>query len=215
MKKSLFYKKVECYRLSWLSRLLLLSIFLLFFFGFVRLVPRFLRMNRPLNGQILVLDGQIPDYAIEKAIELFSKSNYRFIVTTGSNLPEGFYVSGMKTMAQLSRETFLALGFDSTKVIALPTKFVKRNRTFNSANTINEWLTTQHPEIDAIDVFTIGCHSRRSWFLFHKALNEKVNVGVYCIDNRGYQVDTWWKSSIGAREVISETIAYIYVVLTT
>jgi hypothetical protein len=179
------------------------------------LFPYYLTINKPIYGEILVLDGQIPDYAIEEAIKLFNENNYQFVVTTGSKLPEGYYISGKKTMADLSKATFLALGFDSTKVIALPTKFVARNRTFNSANTLNEWLNEYHPNIQSVDVFTIGCHARRSWYLFKKALSNEVNVGIIAIEHPGYDINEWWTSSIGSRTVISETIAYFFVRITT
>ncbi|MFA9388889.1 MAG: hypothetical protein ACERKD_03730 [Prolixibacteraceae bacterium] len=215
MRKEIFIQQKTIYRLTWLSRLILLGFFLLLSFITLKYLPYYLSKNVPVHGEILVLDGQMPDYAIEAAIERMKTESYRLVLTTGSNLPEGYYISGIKTMADLSRATFLALGFDSTKVIAIPTKFVARNRTFNSANTLNEWLKTNHPEIQSIDVLTVGCHARRSWYLFHKALGEQMNVGIISLDHPGYDNKTWWKSSIGARTVISETIAYFYIRLTT
>lgn len=215
MRRELFLKKRTVYRLTWLSRLILTGIFAMIFFILVHYIPIFLSVNKPVNGKILVLDGQIPDYVIQDAIQLFESGHYQYIVTTGSNLPEGFYLSEMKTMAELSRATFLALGFDSTKVVAIPTKFVTRNRTFNSANTFNDWLISNHPEITSIDVLAVGCHSRRSWFLFKKALGQQINVGIISIPHQGYDLKRWWKSSIGSRNVISETIAYIFVLVNT
>lgn len=214
MRKDVFIRKSTCYRLTWVSRLLVLSFFLFCFFAFVKLVPRFLSINKPIGGQILVLDGQMPDYIVKEAIGVFNEGGYELIVTTGSNLSEGYYLSGMKTMAELTRGTFIALGVDSSKVVALPTKFVKRNRTFNSANTLKEWIDTNPYDFDKIDVLTVGCHARRSYFLFKQALGENKNVGVIALDHRGYDTDTWWKSSIGTRLVISETIAFLYVFMT-
>lgn len=215
MHKNIFIKQKTSYRLTWLSKLILFFIFMLFTLLFAKHIPYYLSINHPANGEVLVLDGQMPDYAIKEAIQLFNREHYQFVVTTGSNLPEGYYISGLKTMADLSRGTFLALGFDSSKVIAIPTKFVARNRTFNSANTLNEWLIQNHPEIKTIDVLTVGCHARRSWYLFNKAMNEQVKVGIISINHPGYDIDKWWKSSIGARTVISETIAYFFVRLST
>jgi hypothetical protein len=215
MAKIKLTKRTECVRLTWAGRLVVLLALLVFVVVVGRILPYFLSPNKPVNGQILVLDGQIPDYAIERAIEIFNKGNYELIVTTGSQISEGYHVSTYKTMADLSRGTFLALGFDSTKVIALPTKFVERNRTFNSANTLNEWLIANMPNIKSIDVLAIGCHARRSWFLFDKANGKHVRVGIISTPHRGFDIDKWWKNSIGTRIVLSETIAYIFVKINT
>lgn len=215
MRKLPLIKKSTCYRLTWFGRLVTFLILSISIISIGKLLPYYLSINKPVNGQLLVLDGQMPDYAVVEAIKVFENGDYDMIITTGSNLPEGFYVSGMKTMAELSRQTFIALGFDSTKVKALPTKFVRRNRTFNSANTLNEWLIDSNTNINSVDILTIGCHARRSLFLFSKALNEQVEVGTVTIPNKGYDLDSWWKTSIGARVTISETIAFFYVVLTS
>ena len=202
-------------RLTWAGRLLVLLILLLLTIVVGRRLPYFLSPNQPANGQILVLDGQMPDYAIEQAIEIFNQGKYELIVTTGSKIDAGFYVSEHKTMADLSRGTFLALGFDSTKVIALPTKFVERNRTFNSANTMNQWLIANRSDIKSIDVLAVGCHARRSWFLFDKANGKRVQVGIISTPHRGFDIDKWWNNSIGTRIVLSETIAYFFVKIST
>lgn len=208
-------KRIECVRLTWTGRLLVLLILLLLTIVVGRGLPYFLSPNKPVNGQILVLDGQVPDYAIERAIEIFKQGKYEMIVTTGSKISEGFYVSEHKTMADLSKGTFMALGFDSTKVIALPTKFVERNRTFNSANTLNQWLLANRSDIQSIDVLAVGCHARRSWFLFEKANGKSIEVGIISTPHRGFEIDKWWKNSIGTRIVLSETIAYLFVKLNT
>lgn len=215
MNKLKLTKRTECVRLTWAGRLLVLLLLFILLVVVGRILPYFLSPNKPVNGQILVLDGQVPDYAIERAIEIFNKGNYELIVTTGSKISEGFHVSAFKTMADLSRGTFLALGFDSTKVIALPTQFVERNRTFNSANTLNQWLIANRPNIKSIDVLAIGCHARRSWFLFDKANGKQVKVGIISIPHRGFDIDKWWKNSIGTRIVLSETIAYFFVKIST
>ena len=61
----------------------------------------------------------------------------------------------------------------------------------------------------SIDVVSLGVHARRSWFLFEKIFSS-VNVGVIAISPNEYDVSRWWLSSGGVRDVISESIAYLY-----
>jgi competence protein ComGC len=206
-------KRQECVRLTWLGRLIVLLIISVVFIIVVKNLPYFLSPNKPVYGQIMVIDGQMPDYAIEKAIEIFKNGHYQLIATTGSNIEEGYHVSKFKTMADLSRGTFISLGFDSTKVIAIPTKFVKRNRTFNSAGTFKEWQMSNMPEIESIDVLTVGCHARRSWHLFKSINKPNIEVGIISVKHKSYDINHWWESSIGGRIVISETISYLFVLL--
>ena len=61
----------------------------------------------------------------------------------------------------------------------------------------------------SIDVISMGVHARRSWVLFKKAI-PLMDVGVIAITPNNYDTSRWWLSSEGVRNVISESIAYIY-----
>ena len=57
---------------------------------------------------------------------------------------------------------------------------------------------------------TEDLHARRTRLLFQKALGDKVDVGVIGIPNPDYDAKHWWRYSDGVREVIGESIAYVY-----
>jgi hypothetical protein len=42
-------------------------------------------------------------------------------------------------------------------------------------------------------------------------LGNNFKVGIIAIENKSYDNKKWWKTSTGARNVIGETIGYIYV----
>lgn len=211
-KKFGLLKRKECYVLTWKARFLLLALLFILFYLFFSRLPVFLSKADPVNGSILVLDGQLPDYGIKEAISIFESGNYQQIIVTGGNLPVGYYNLGMKTMAELSYATFIELGFDSTKLIAIPGGQNLRNRTYASAVSLKNWFNEKNVVSGKIDVLAIGSHARRSKYLFQMALGEKFDVGVVVIRNRTYDNKHWWRSSQGARTVISEIIGYLYVV---
>jgi hypothetical protein len=62
----------------------------------------------------------------------------------------------------------------------------------------------------SVDIVSIGPHARRSRLLYQKALGDKVKVGVIAIEDKRFDPDHWWQSSVGVRSVMGETIAYLY-----
>jgi uncharacterized SAM-binding protein YcdF (DUF218 family) len=211
MVKIKLIKRQECVRLTWTGRILVLLILFVGLLIFFRQIPYFLSVNQPVHGKVLLLDGQMPDYAIVKAIEIFKAQNYELVITTGGQMPTGFYISDIKTMAELSMATFLKLGFPPDKIVALPTGNILRNRTYHSALTSKEWFNKNPAMVHKIDVLAIGCHARRSRYLFQKAMGNQFEIGIISVKDPAFELNSWWKSSIGSRAVISETIGYFYV----
>jgi hypothetical protein len=103
-------KKKECTVLTWPAKLMVLAISILLLYLLFTQMATYLSKNRPLNGEYLVLDGEMPDYSIEKAIEIYYEAGYKTVITTGGNLPAGHFISHKITMAELSYATFLELG---------------------------------------------------------------------------------------------------------
>jgi hypothetical protein len=206
-------KKKECTVLTWPAKLMVFAISLLLLYLLFTQMATYLSKNRPLNGQYLVLDGEMPDYSIEKAIEIYYESGYKTVITTGGKLPAGHYISGKTTMAELSYATFLELGFDTAKIVFIPSGTVVKDRTYTSGLSLKQWFLEHNIASAKIDVLAIGSHARRSQNLFQKALGDNFEVGVISIENMNYDNKKWWKTSIGVRTVMSEAIAYLYLKL--
>jgi len=152
----------------------------------------------------------MPDYALEQAVLIFNNYNYKKIVATGGDFHSGHYVSGKKSMPELTRATLIKLGLDSLNIATIECGAVFRNRTQTSAKKLGQWISEKEIPVQHVDVLTIGCHAKRSQLLFQKALGQQYTVGVWAIPDKTYDIDKWWKTSKGARTVISEIIAYFY-----
>lgn len=210
MKLRLIQKR-ECYRLTWFGRLLSLFLFVVILAVFFLKVPAWLSRSVPVNGQILVLDGVMGDYAIEEAIRLFEKGDYEKIVVTGAEFPAGSYLSDFNSMAEHTYAGFLKLRFNSSKIDCLPTGKVLSNRTYTSGVVLKRWIEESSSVYSKIDILSVGCHSARSKYLFQLALGDQYEVGVVSITNPSYDNKRWWKTSQGARIVISEVVGFLYV----
>ena len=171
----------------------------------------FLAVTSPIkSAEVLIVEGWLPDYAIEEALTEFKRGSYRQIITTGGTLGKGTYLTGYKNFADVSAATFIKLGLESEKVVSVPTPFVVKDRSYASAVEFHRWLSNSNLKIEAINIFSLDVHARRSWFLFKKILTPHIKVGVIAAETQDYDPSKWWGSSQGVREILDETIAYIY-----
>ena len=79
-------------------------------FGFVLIsiilfIHPFLAPTKPVGGDILIVEGWLPDYALEKAKERFQQGSYQLLVTTGTKIGAGYHLSEYKTWAELAAST--------------------------------------------------------------------------------------------------------------
>ena len=173
-------------------------------------VYSFLAPTKPVGGEILVVEGWLPDYALEQAKEQFQIGNYRLLVTIGGKIVTGSYLSKYETWAQISASTLKELGFPEDKIMTVPVfKNIKKNRTYHGILALKSKLYEEGLNEVSIDLVSLGAHSRRSWILFEKVF-PSLNIGIIAITPEGYNISRWWLSSEGVREVISESIAYLY-----
>ncbi|MEH1800199.1 MAG: YdcF family protein [Nostoc sp.] len=174
-------------------------------------VHSFLAVTSPIeSAEVLVVEGWLPDYAIEKALTEFQNGSYRQIITTGGTLGKGSYLTGYKNFAEVSAATFVKLGLEEEKVVAVPTPFVVKDRSYASAAEFHRWLSSSNLQIESINLFSLDVHTRRSWLIFKKLLNPDIKVGVIAAKTQDYDPEKWWGSSAGVRTMIDEGIAYIY-----
>ena len=172
-------------------------------------VHPFLAPTKPVGGGILVVQGLFSDYEIEKVKERFEKGNYELLVVVGNELETDHPLAQYKNMANWAISKYKVLGVLEGKIIPISFKPPKINRTYYQALIVqkkfNEIGLTETP----IDVVSPSVHARRTWILFEKVFSS-VNVGIIAIYPNTYDASRWWLSSEGVRNVISESIAYIY-----
>lgn len=179
-------------------------------FAFLNLHP-FLAKNSPVTADVLVVEGWLPDYAIEAAAMEFKNGAYQKLITIGGSIPRGMYLSEYKNFAELAGATLTAIGVDPAQLFIVADTTQSLGRTSSSAAILEHWLSTVEPQIIAINLFTLGTHSRRSWLLFEQTLAPQISVGILSAKPLNYDPHQWWYSSEGVRTVISELLAYLYV----
>ena len=194
--------------MGWLALLITFSLVMVSIIFFSH---QFLAPTKSVKGDVLVVEGWLPDYALLKVKERFEKEEYRLLVTTGGRIGTGYHLSEYKTWASLTAARLKKLGIPPEKIMSTSESVInKKHRTYYSVLALNEKIKKDNLLIKSMDVVSLGVHARRTWFLYKKVF-ASASVGIIAIKPKSYDPLKWWLYSAGVRGVISEMIAYLYV----
>jgi hypothetical protein len=198
--------------LSWGGRLLVISLAALGAYLVILNVHPFLAVTHRVKTNVLVVEGWIHKYGIHAAAEEFKNGSYEGIFTTGGPVVgSGGYVNDYQTSASVGAEALKKQGIPDGVIKMAPSRVIGRDRTYSSAGALRDWFRDHHMAIRNINILTEDCHARRTRLLYEKAFGKNVSVGIIAVSDPDYDPKHWWHSSEGVREVIGESIAYIYV----
>jgi len=204
-------ERKERWGLSWGGWLLLtLSGLVVAYLVFSNVHP-FLAVTHRTNAKILVIEGWIHRYAMRAGAEEFKNGFYGRVFTTGG--PEngsGGYINDYQTSASVGAEALKKLGIPDDVIQMAPSRVIGRDRTYSSAVALRDWFREHNMPVQSINVLTEDAHARRTHLLYEKVFRKNVQVGIIAVPNPDYNSRYWWRYSDGVREVIGESIAYIY-----
>jgi uncharacterized SAM-binding protein YcdF (DUF218 family) len=197
--------------LSWRGGMVLASAILLVGALCIKTVYPFLATTHRVNANILVVEGWIHEYAIRAAVKEFQRNHYQRIFTTGGPVVgSGAYINDFNTSASVGADLLKKNGLANESVQMVPSRVMDRDRTYASAVALRNWFREHNMAVSGINVVTEDLHARRTRLLFKKALEKNVAVGIIAVANPDYDARHWWRYSDGVRELIGESIAYIY-----
>jgi hypothetical protein len=163
------------------------------------------------NTDVLVVEGWVPRYAIRAGAEEFKTGSYQHIFTTGGPVEgNGGYTNDYNTSASVGTEVLKKFGLPDDLVQMVPSRVIGRDRTYSSAVALRDWFREHNTPVHSINVLTVDAHARRTRLLYQKAFGRDVTVGIIAVSNPDYNPSEWWRYSDSVREVIGESIAYIY-----
>jgi len=205
---ALFVVRRECWTLTWVGRLLILTMVVALSVILSRGLCTFLAITSPVDGQFLVVEGWMPAYAYREAAAQFRKGGYQKVIAAGV-LDEDWNADG-ELREHFGGEKLIKFGIPGDLVVTTSSDEIQRDRTFHAALAVKRWLQEQGLRTTSLDVVTVGPHARRSRLLYESALGSGVKVGIIAIKDPRFDADHWWRSSAGVRAVIDESIAYLY-----
>lgn len=209
MKFSLFKKRTG-WAPTWLGGLLTLLLVAGTTTALLLNLHPFLALNAPPNEGLFVIEGWLPDYAMDEALEIYRSGTYEKIVTTGTPFETGSILMKWKSYSQMTTARLIEMGIEPSNIVTAVGHDVRRDRTYASAMAMKEQLIAADITQTNIHLISMGPHGRRSRLIYRKALGKDYAVGITCLEDQSYEADRWWASSNGFRSVIDELIAYLY-----
>lgn len=204
-----FVVRRERWTLTWAGLLVLLAALTIVVLAGVQNLYSFLTVSSPVRGRFLVVEGWLPAYAYREAAAEFSKGGYESAIAAGVMHENGN--AGGDRDEDFGAGKLIYYGVPAGLVATASNHAVQRDRTFHAAIAVKEWLARHDVGKTSIDIVTVGAHARRSRLLYQEALGDDVKVGVISVDDQAIDPRHWWRTSEGARTVITETVGYVYV----
>jgi len=199
----------ECWVLSWRGRLLLAALLGAALAGLGYAAYPFLAVTERVPANILVIEGWTGTAVMRQAAAEFKGGGYRSLVLVRTVL--GADDEDGRLLGQRLADALERFGVPRQRMVALFPDVARKDRTYHSAKAVVEWLESQSdPEVEGINVATVGPHARRSRLLYRKAFHGICPVGVVSLQTPSYDPARWWRSSEGVRDVIGEIIAFSY-----
>ena len=142
------------------------------------------------DANILMLEGSLPDSALEKVKDEFQNDGYDMLIITGLNFQENYYqvsmdrknriINNFNSNAEQTRNELIRMGVDPSRIIAVPGEGTYINRTLKSALVFRDWLKASKCTVKGINLISSGPHARRKWMIYNKILGKKYSVGIIC-----------------------------------
>jgi len=172
----------------------------------------FLSLARRLPADVLVVEGWIGREGVRAAGQEFEQGGYQYLVAAGGPASDRWEEDRSSYAEKAARELGRS-GIPPDRIIVASARDTERQRTFESAAAV--WRALQargiHPK--ALNVFTLGSHSRRSRLVVAKVFGSGTEIGVISWVPPHDAALPWWRSSERAREVLAETAAYVFEVV--
>jgi len=206
---ALFRKRPIWFPTLWGSLLILLLLILGSLY-FLKQLAVILAPNQPAADRTyLVVEGWQDENSLLSALAMFHAEEYQYMITTGG--PNDRFVNpAHASYAEQAGDFMLTQGLSAEQLIVIPAPESAQERTYLSAVMVRDWFTLHGVTLTELNVHTSHVHARRTRSLYQQAFPD-VNVGIYAAAPHNFELKQWWKSSDGAKSVITELIGNFWV----
>lgn len=171
----------------------------------------YLAQNEPVGARVLVVEGWMAPGELDQAILAFNTGKYQRIVTTGGPIIRWYRMTTASDYATQAAEYLGQHGIRPELISAVPSPESRRERTFLSAVTFRDSAPRLGITLDAVDVFSVGPHARRSRLLYQMALGQKARVGIFSARPNDFDPEAWWRTSSGVEQMIFQASGFVWV----
>ena len=178
-------------------------------FAFLNLYE-WLAVTEPLPGaRTVIVEGWIPDHALEKAAEHATATDAAAVFCTGIPLDRGTLDLPYKTYAEYAAASLAKMDVPVDRIQAIPCDISRTERTRMMARALADHVRKNpmlSPEKRA-DLITSATHARRSRMIFREELGDDWEIGVISCPDPEADPDRWFLGSKSGKEVFNEMVA--------
>jgi uncharacterized SAM-binding protein YcdF (DUF218 family) len=204
-----FFRRCTIFCPTWAGSFCIAAILCILFDAWLNYGESYLALTHRIPADILVVEGWIGRKGIRAAVDEFEHRRYRYIVASGG-LTSGLWEDEPASYAEMAAREMIRLGVPQERIVVATSENTESHRTFESAGAV--WRTLRNAGITpkGLNVFTFGPHARRSALVFAKVNAHGARIGVIGWLPPEYKTEPWWRSSDRSRELLEETVGYIY-----
>ena len=170
----------------------------------------YLAVTRPVGAPVLLVEGWMGPEELEETAAVVRRRNYERVITTGGPIVRWPPAPGHDTFAEQAAWYLGKQGVAPQALTPVAAVRVSHDRTYLSAVTVRDWAARSGVKLEAFDVITDGPHARRTWLLYQRVFPH-AKVGIIATRSYDYDATQWWRSSLGAKNVIDQTLGLVWI----
>jgi hypothetical protein len=200
----------ECWTLSRTARLVLLTFALAAAVTVWYGTYPFLAVNVPVDSDVLVIESWVPTHMLNQVAAEFWRGHYQKVLVMRATFGGPYGLIEGRDSGEYASNTLIKYGVPRNAVATVFYEAVDRDRTYHAAIAVKKWIDESGMAGKSLTVATVGPHARRTRLMYMKALGDEVSLGMVALQDPLYDPKHWWRTSEGVRDIIGETIAYLY-----
>ncbi|MFO1393230.1 MAG: hypothetical protein U1F09_05640 [Steroidobacteraceae bacterium] len=161
-------------------------------------VHPFLAINEPVRADVLVVEGWVPDYVLDRAVAEFRSGKYRRVMVSGIAAGAG------QSDGSPAARYLMSKGIDPAALRVALAPETRWNRTSHMARAVSHAARQMAPVPCGVNVITLGPHARQSRLAYRRMMGSWVPVGVIAIPKDDYDPDRWWASEAGIKKTTKD-----------
>jgi hypothetical protein len=168
-----------------------------------------LAVSEPLPGaRVVVVEGWLGERELDDAAEFVRARGYQRVLTSGGPIRS---FSPFSTFAERAAHHLRQRLPDRT-IDAVSAPYTAQDRTFASAVWVRDWAAQHAVPLDAVDVYSLGPHARRTRLVYRMAFGPDSRVGIVAGAPREFEVARWWTTSESGKATLNEAGSLLWTV---
>ena len=169
----------------------------------VRYLHPFLAVDTPVRANVLVVEGWLPDYALERAVAELRSGGYELVVISGMARSDGTVSGAVRARAFLQ-----TAGLPPPPVEVVMVEETRWNRTSTMARAVRDRLVELGVVTTGVNILSLGPHARQSLLAYSRMLGPAVPTGVIQVPKSEYEPSRWWASLSGIAKTLTHFVGW-------